>query len=479
MAQSINNTVQSPNKQAGLLGLTPKPVTAGFSPTSAGNTALPSIGQGLVSSLGTPRPVGQTASFNPTPTTSLPAPQMGANIQSGGTTALGTAVPKAPLPQVQPQTNALATFPAPGTGSIVPPPAQSALGSAPPAGTANGVVTPSPIQGLFPSVASSLAAKGNQVNPITTDAVAQTQALTKQIADTRQQEAQTIANQAGPIPQGDITGRQAVARNLYETKLGALSSEAQAESNIAGIGNTVQNTQQSALSSAGGLTAPQVTSYGQTSFDPTSNTFNGGGSLPPEVMQQYAQMAASGQYSAIPSFITSNPVLNAQLNVAAKAFNPNYTPIGAAGASGVLQGIPALQSANTAADGIKNQIQAYIQSNPQLNASDLAAGNILQQWIQGKQLTDPKYQTLFNYLDEYTNTLAPILGVGGNPTNLKTQIAQGFINSAASGQSISQVLNSISVLASNKITDLQRGAQGQGTAIPSATSGTGSFAETW
>jgi hypothetical protein len=190
-------------------------------------------------------------------------------------------------------------------------------------------------------------------------------------------------------------------------------------------------------------------------------------------------MAATGQYSAIPSFITSNPVLNAQLNVAAKAIDPNFTPVAAAAASGILSNIPALQSANTAAEGIKNTITNYLGANPSLNPSELAAGNLLQQWIQGKQLTDPKYQTLFNYLNEYTNTLAPILGVGGDPTNFKTQIAQGFINAAASGQSITQVLNAMSQLATNKIHDMQSGALGGGTTVSQNGGGTGGFAETW
>jgi hypothetical protein len=89
--------------------------------------------------------------------------------------------------------------------------------------------------------------------------------------------------------------------------------------------------------------------------------------------------------------------------------------------------------------------------------------------LQGKQLTDPKYQTLFNYLNVYTTTLAPILGVGGDPTNLKTQIAASFINAAASGQSITQVLDAMSKLATNKIGDLQSGATGGGTSVPNTT----------
>lgn len=246
-----------------------------------------------------------------------------------------------------------------------------------------------------------------------------------------------------------------------------------------GLGNTAQGLLQSGLTSAATLGQPNQASYGQTVFNPITGQYEQGGGLPADVMQQYAQMAATGQYSSIPSFITSNPVLNAQLNVAAKAANPGYTPVGAQGASSVLQGIPAMQSAETAAEGIKNTIQTYIAANPNLNPSDLAAGNMLKQWIEGKQLTDPKYQTLFNYLNEYTNTLAPILGVGGDPTNLKTQIAMGFINAAASGQSISTVLSTMSELAKNKIRDMQSGAIGGNTSVPSAGNNTSGFAETW
>ena len=96
----------------------------------------------------------------------------------------------------------------------------------------------------------------------------------------------------------------------------------------------------------------------------------------------------------------------------------------------------------------------------------------MQQWIQGKQLTDPKYQTLFNYLNEYTSTLAPILGVGGDPTNLKTQIAQSFINAAASGQSIKTVLENMQGLSKGKIQDIRSGATGGGV-VSSPTTGTG------
>jgi hypothetical protein len=96
-------------------------------------------------------------------------------------------------------------------------------------------------------------------------------------------------------------------------------------------------------------------------------------------------------------------------------------------------------------------------------------------------LTDPKYQTLFNYLNEYTNTLAPILGVGGDATNLKTEIAQSFVNGVASGQSIAEVLNNIQTLSHGKIQDMRSGATGGGVVSSPQSYGTGGggYAEAW
>lgn len=336
-----------------------------------------------------------------------------------------------------------------------------------------------PVRGLFSDVATSLAAKSRETNPMTEESFKRAQQLAETLKQSRLNQARAESNQLlAPIPIGDATGRQQVTRSQYLAEQSALTGQLQAEQALAGLGITQQQAQQSALSSAGSLAQPSVAAYGQTVFDPTSGGFTGGGSLPPEVMQQYAQMAATGQYAAIPSFITGNPVLNAQLNVAAKAINPSYTPVGSQGASQVLGTIPALQSAEAAADGIKNTIITYLQTNPQINASNLSAAGVFQQWLAG-QTSDPKYQTFLNYLNEYTNTLAPILGVGGDTTNLKTQIAQGFINAAASGQSIAQVLNATSALAKNKVIDLQAGATGGGTSVPDTSNQTPSGSVGW
>lgn len=121
-----------------------------------------------------------------------------------------------------------------------------------------------------------------------------------------------------------------------------------------------------------------------------------------------------------------------------------------------------MNAANTAAKGIEGTITQYLQQNPDLNPSDLKFANSFSQWARGEQLTDPKYQTLANYLNEYISTLAPILGVGGDTTNLKTEIAQSMINAKASGKSIAEVLTNLSKLADDKLANIVSAAQGGG-----------------
>lgn len=121
-------------------------------------------------------------------------------------------------------------------------------------------------------------------------------------------------------------------------------------------------------------------------------------------------------------------------------------------------------SANNQAQAIKTNIQTYLAQNPTLNPSQFSDVNTALQFLNGK-VSNPQYQTLSNYLQEYINTLAPILGVGGDTTNLKTQIANGFVNAAASGQSVSQVLDGIEQLAQAKLNAQQGGSGSTGGAM--------------
>ncbi len=150
------------------------------------------------------------------------------------------------------------------------------------------------------------------------------------------------------------------------------------------------------------------------------------------------------------------------------------TPFGAGVITGNInagQEYAKMNVANVAAKGIKNTITSYLQKNPTLNPSDLAFSNSISQWATGQQLGDPKYQTLANYLNEYISTLAPILGVGGDTTNLKTEIAQSMINAKASGQSITEVLNNLEQLAEDKVKNIQSAGTGGGVVSTTPTTG--------
>lgn len=153
--------------------------------------------------------------------------------------------------------------------------------------------------------------------------------------------------------------------------------------------------------------------------------------------------------------------------------------------AGVIKGNQALgqnysgmYAASQAATGIKNTIQQYISANPNVNPSQFTDVNTALQLLNG-HASNPQYQTLSNYLSEYVSTLAPILGVGGDTTNLKTEIAQGMVNAQAQGQSISQVLDNIENLARQKLIDTQNAGSGNPSYPSGGSTGGGGFAEQW
>lgn len=296
--------------------------------------------------------------------------------------------------------------------------------------------------------------------------------------------AQTTAAQQQALAEGETAAlkgldEQLTAQNQAQT--GALGA--------AGVSATTRGQTLSTLGNLAGLVQPSTVTPGQAVFNPATGEFTGGGDLGAgNIAQNWASfLAGGGDPNQVPASVSGNSVLWNQVLQGAKAQNPNFDvntalgqasgrqAVGAAGGTGaaqVLAQLPSLESANTAAKGIEQTITQFLQDNPKLNTSPLAVGNAAQQWLQGKQLADPTYQTLFNYLNEYTNTLAPILGVGGDPTNLKTEIAKSFINAQASGQSIAQVLQSIGTLADQKIQNIRSGATGGGVVSSGTNNGT-------
>ena len=181
---------------------------------------------------------------------------------------------------------------------------------------------------------------------------------------------------------------------------------------------------------------------------------------------------AAGLVSPVSQFgVLTNPLTG-------QPISPGTTAGGAAFTGGVQQGLNSAGQnyanqyiASKGATGVKNTLDDFINSNPNINTSTLTAGNTLTQWLNGQQLGDPNTQTFLDDVSEYVSTLAPVLGIGGTPTDAKAYTAQQFVNGQASGQSVQQVLNNIETLANNKLGAIY--AAGTGTNAPAITSQNG------
>jgi hypothetical protein len=203
-------------------------------------------------------------------------------------------------------------------------------------------------QGLIQSAQSNPLTSGPLADNYNT-AVQNLQKLKSDIA------AHTAGIQSEPITLEFQQGRLQALNNMYATQIDAaqqavqqaqtamqqgISEQGQQQSgyNQAGnLGVSAQGQLQSGLTSAAGAAAPQLGQYGQTYYNPLGNGTSGGGSggtgtqISPndpfyQTLQQYAQLAAQGNTGSIPSSITSNPVLNAQMLQMAKQINPNFNP---------------------------------------------------------------------------------------------------------------------------------------------------------
>lgn len=102
---------------------------------------------------------------------------------------------------------------------------------------------------------------------------------------------------------------------------------------------------------------------------------------------------------------------------------------------------------------VKNNISGVLASAPELNPSDFNGINGVLQMLNG-QVSNPKYQSLANALNEYITTIAPLLGSSGDVTNMKTQIAQSMINGGMSQESLMASINFMEQMATDKYNSL-------------------------
>lgn len=238
-------------------------------------------------------------------------------------------------------------------------------------------------------------------------------------------------------------GRQAAIQRDYGVQADAAVRAAQNAQNIA-------STTQAGLTSAGGL----------------RNTQQG---LIQQALQQAAGLAVPQNYS--PTSIPYNPVTGQFGGLAGNA-------AGGLGNIGAFQqqqqqgaDTQTMLSAYNQTSGLIKNFKNQIQSDPTFNQSPLILGNQLSQWLKTGVISDPKYTNIINTLSEIANTIAPVLGSPGNPTDLKTTIANQLVPRLMQGQSLATVLDNLETNALTKINASKSTATGTPLNVPQQKSG--------
>ena len=281
----------------------------------------------------------------------------------------------------------------------------------------------------------------------------------KNVQSLRDQETQGVMDLGGrPMTAGSMQGQAGTLMTGYQNKIGN-------ELALANAALTGGQQQLSGLQSAQGAMQPQLGGYGQTYYNPLSafGGNQGGAGVSTSdpfyaTMQTYANLLANNQGASIPSSITGNSVLNAQLLQMAKQINPNFNPNVASGIGSAQSSTAATQTAQvqqwTSAlqqgQNLQSQLNDLITTFG-LNPADLNAANAGIQKI-ASNVSSPQYKMLSNYIAEVANTYAQILTpAGSNVSDYKTQIANSMLDQTAKGTSLAQVMQGLDNQAQAKI----------------------------
>lgn len=252
----------------------------------------------------------------------------------------------------------------------------------------SGVTTPNPVNqppnaGLYGQIVNNLSNVG------TNKAIGNV----KDITDLQNQYTDMLAGlRSKGLDIGYGTGAEQILRDAYNSRLSTAQT---------GLANTLKigDQQISALSNAGSLAKPEVGSYGQAQYSPLGGTVGGSTEIAPSdpfysTMQTYAEALANNQGSAIPTNISGNPVLQAQVIKMAKQINPNFN-------YNVAQGVGSAQQSNAQLGGTVVPSTGAATYGP--------AWNTYQQLLQSTQ-----------NVDQFGQLLTQTMVDGGiNPTDIK------------------------------------------------------------
>lgn len=109
-----------------------------------------------------------------------------------------------------------------------------------------------------------------------------------------------------------------------------------------------------------------------------------------------------------------------------------------------------------AAQAVGNNLTSLI-TNANINPADPQFVNSINHFLQTGVASNPQYQQFYGAVNDYVASLAPILGVGGSPTDQKTSMAAQMVSQLASGKSIQQTIAYFDQLAQQKIQGFNQG----------------------
>lgn len=325
--------------------------------------------------------------------------------------------------------------------------------------TANDINSATPTQ--FPSLVSTLATTAANQSPEYQSAL---QDYNQQKVSLQNLQSQFGTQYGNTLNEGtdkaEAFGEQGAISNAEALQSAPLTQRMQADTAVLSAATGQQSAQQNGLGAAAGLVHPVTgVPYGTQTIQPGNLGSTGGAGVSPsdpfyQSMQTYANMMVNGQISSIPSSISGNPALQAQLVQMAQKINPNFN-INQATATGQSQQSQTqqqqqYQSSAQQATNLGSQLNQLI-NQAGINPSDLNALNSFVQKV-ATNTSDPNYQTFQNLVNDMANTYAQVLTPsGGSTTDMVRNISQSLLNASQSGQSILQVMKNLDAQVQAKI----------------------------
>ena len=281
-------------------------------------------------------------------------------------------------------------------------------------------------------------------------------------------------------------------QGLGSALTGATSAQTAQQQGLLGAGGLASPANAIVTPPAGGISTNVLTGQQYTApiYEPAAGAYQPLSAQPGGTPGQPATAGQASQYT-IQTGDTFNALAAkygttaAALEAANPGANPNDLKVGSqitipsggtatpfeggqAGAQATLgEQYTANNAAISAAQGIQQKIVQDITTSGIDSLSSINKINAINQWIQGN-LSNPAYQNFYQDLTDYTQTIAPLIGVSGTMTDMKTAIGQSLISSTSSGSTIEQGLQNLNALAINKNNAIAAAGQG---ALPAGQSG--------